>query len=139
MRRAERQAVVDRARNLCEYCRSPADYSLAAFEVEHILPSVSGGTDDLDNLAWSCPHCNSHKAAAVEAADPDSPEQNELVPLFHPRRDSWNEHFIWSSDSLTIVGTTATGRATVVRLGMNRQEAVNLRHLLAGVGLHPPD
>jgi len=45
------------------------------------------------------------------------------VPLFHPRRDRWSEHFLF--EGVRIVGTSAIGRATVQVLAMNdarRQE-----------------
>jgi hypothetical protein len=62
----------------------------------------------------------------------------ETVPLFHPRRDRWSDHFAWTDDATEIVGTTPTGRATVEKLELNREELVNLRRLLRPAGLHPP-
>jgi hypothetical protein len=44
-----------------------------------------------------------------------------------------------SEDGLLIIGRTATGRATERALHLNRQELVNLRHLLSTVGERPPD
>jgi hypothetical protein len=35
-------------------------------------------------------------------------------------------------------GRTATGRATVLALHLNRLELVNLRRVLAVIGQHPP-
>ena len=129
-----RTAVAARARGRCEYCGLPADYSSAAFEVDHILPRVALGSDHLLNLAWACPSCNDHKAAATQAPDPES---GLLVPLFHPRQDSWAEHFRWSQAGFSVEGITPIGRASVQRLQMNRTPSVNLRRILAAFDLHP--
>lgn len=87
-------------------------------------------------MALSCQGCNNRKFTATEAVDPAT---MRLVPLFHPRRDRWYEHFAWSSDGLEVLGMTATGRATVERLQLNREELLNLRGVLAAAGKHPPD
>ena len=71
----------------------------------------------------------------MTAEDPSSGEQ---VTLFNPRIEKWRKHFIWSSDSLLIVGKTAIGRATIMALEMNRQRAVNIRLSDRSVGRHPP-
>ncbi|HVG08313.1 MAG TPA: hypothetical protein VNM67_11445 [Thermoanaerobaculia bacterium] len=62
----------------------------------------------------------------------------EIVPLFHPRRDRWNDHFIWSHDFTRVVGLTPEGRATVEALQLNRPGLVNLRRALFRCGEHPP-
>jgi 5-methylcytosine-specific restriction endonuclease McrA len=79
----QKAAVARRARGLCEYCRSPTDYSPQAFSVEHILPRAAGGPTRVDNLALACQGCNNHKFTKTEAPDPTT---GEMVPLFHPRR-----------------------------------------------------
>jgi len=40
---------------------------------------------------------------------------------------------------MVIIGLTATGRATVAALHLNRPELLNLRHALYVIGLHPPE
>jgi hypothetical protein len=67
------------------------------------------------------------------------PASGHEVPLYNPRADVWSELFAWSSDLTMIVGLTSRGRATVVRLKLNRPETVALRKILVRVGLHPPD
>jgi hypothetical protein len=101
------------------------------FEVEHVVPSVAGGADDLDNLALACRACNLRKGVAVQALDALS---GEVVPLFHPRRDQWPEHFRLHLDG-RIEGRTSIGRATVARLAMNRRQAVRARRLWLGTRL----
>lgn len=76
---------------------------MARLEVEHILPRTKGGSDDESNLWLSCPLCNRHKSDRTQATDP---ETGACVPLFHPRRQRWFEHFRWSEDGLRILGLT---------------------------------
>ena len=130
-----RQRVIERAQGCCEYCRSQSAYATQSFSVEHILPRARGGTTTLDNLAQACQGCNNHKYDKTEARDPVS---GQIVPLFHPRRDHWDEHFTWSDDFTLIVGLTPTGRATIETLLLNREGVVNLRQLLYTIGKHPP-
>jgi hypothetical protein len=39
---------------------------------------------------------------------------------------------------MLIIGRTATGRATIEALHLNRPELLNLRRALRAVGAHPP-
>ncbi|MDP6353648.1 MAG: HNH endonuclease signature motif containing protein [Planctomycetota bacterium] len=131
-----RRLVADRAHGCCEYCLSQRRFSPDPFAVEHVIPESRQGPTVPDNLALSCQGCNGHKFTAIEAPDPLS---LKLVPLYHPRLDQWQDHFRWSEDFLQILGTSATGRATIVRLRLNRKEVVNLRELLTKLDKHPPD
>ena len=60
------------------------------------------------------------------------------VQFYNPRKDLWNEHFIWSEDFTEIIGKTAKGRITIIVLKLNRQRVVNLRRILVPGGEHPP-
>ena len=131
---AVRTQVVRQAGNVCEYCRYPEAFHSGRFAVDHIFPRIKGGTDDLDNLALACRSCNERKQDATHAPDPAT---ETLVPLFHPRRDKWQEHFTWSGDFLLMIGLTATGRATIVRLQTNHSGVVRQRDVLHQLGLHP--
>ena len=133
--RAVRRQVRDRARNRCEYCRHPASHACSPFVCEHILPRVHGAGNTLSELAWACPACNSHKYTKTRARDPQT---ERIVPLFNPRRQQWLRHFAWSEDFMLIIGRTATGRATVETLHLNRPELVNLRRALLAIDEHPP-
>ncbi|HET6383498.1 MAG TPA: HNH endonuclease [Armatimonadota bacterium] len=124
----------ERARGLCEYCRTPAAFSAQPFEADHILPSVKGGPTVLNNLAYSC-GCNRYKSDRTHAPDPLT---GRSVELFHPRQHVWKRHFRWSEDGTLILGRTAIGRSTVELLRMNRLALVNLRRLLILAGKHPP-
>ncbi len=123
MDRATRQLVRDRAGQRCEYCGLPQEaLPLALFHVEHVAAKQHGGTDDADNLALSCHHCNLHKGPNLTGIDP---ETRAIVRLFHPRVDVWDEHF--QLNGLVIVGLSPTGRATVRTLAMNDPQAVEAR------------
>jgi hypothetical protein len=132
VRRAE---VVARAGHRCEYCHLPVRGQVATFPIDHIVPKSAGGSNELDNLALTCPHCNAHKWMEIEYPDPQT---GELVRYFHPRRDSWSDHFEWSADRRgELVGKTAYGRATIAGLRINNPDMVELRVLLSGIGLFP--
>jgi hypothetical protein len=131
----QRIKVENRAHGYCEYCRSPAKYGVQTFECEHIIPSSQGGETTLDNLAFACGGCNRCKAARTVAIDPDS---GRITPLFNPRQQDWHSHFAWNPDFTLVIGLTATGRATVEALRLNRPGVVNLRRILLTVGEHPP-
>jgi hypothetical protein len=125
--------VEQRAGGRCEYCRMHQSLQGATFHVEHIVPRVTGGHSDPSNLAWACPGCNLHKGPQTEAVDP---ETSESVPLFHPRRDRWIDHFSWSGHSM--IGLTPTGRATVTCLRLNHERRVTIRIAEERLGLFAP-
>ena len=133
--RPVRRFVRKRARCRCEYCLHPDAYSAAPYACEHTIPHASGAGDTPDDLAWACPACNGHKSNKTHAVDPKT---KRLAPLFNPRRQKWSKHFAWSEGARTIIGLTATGRATVEALHLNSEELVNLREVLIPAGKHPP-
>jgi hypothetical protein len=49
-----RAQVAERARDVCEYCRSQGRFAMQAFSVEHIEPRSQEGRNSPDNLAWAC-------------------------------------------------------------------------------------
>ena len=131
----QRRLVTERAHRCCEYCRSQENFATDSFAVEHIVPRHKGGLTELDNLALACQGCNNHKYTKTQARDPIS---GELMPLYHPRRDRWQDHFEWNEDFTLLLGRTAIGRATIDALNLNRQRVVNLRWVLLITGKHPP-
>jgi len=130
-----RRAVIARAGNRCEYCRSPDRYTPDLFPIDHIQPQARGGGSRLANLAYACAACNGRKYTAVTARDPVT---GERVPLYHPRQHRWDEHFAWSEEGYLVIGRTPVGRATIARLDLNRPRLVLLRQLLQRIGEHPP-
>ena len=89
-----------------------------------------------NNLCFACRRCNEFRSSATAACDPLT---GEIVPLFHPRIQMWNEHFAWEASGTRIIGLTAIGRATVVALNMNNAVIVDARRRWVGVGWHPPE
>lgn len=133
--KAVRELVAERAGRCCEYCFTQKRYCTDSFSVDHINPRVAGGADAPSNLAYCCLGCNNIKHRAVSAVDPTL---GMPVDLFHPRLDAWTDHFTWSPDFLKMIGKTPKGRATIDRLQLNREGAVNLREALVLTGRHPP-
>jgi hypothetical protein len=128
-----RRLVIQRAVGRCEYCGLSQEGQEATFHIDHIAPLAAGGETVADNLALACVSCSLRKAARQTAIDPQSGEE---VALYNPRRDTWREHFQW--DGVYLVGLTATGRATVEALNMNRVLILAIRREEAAVGRHPP-
>ena len=117
-----RNLVRHRADNRSEYCLLRQEHSHLAHHIEHIVAKQHGGSDDLGNLALACHRCNLCKGPNLTGFDRQS---GRIVPLFHPRRDRWTEHFAWRGPR--IEGLTAIGRATVLVLGMNDARRLDLR------------
>ena len=63
------------------------------------------------------------------------PTTGQLVPLFHPRRDVWTEHF--RLDGARIVPLTPQGRATAELLQFNASPRLRRRLLLLSEGRYP--
>lgn len=130
-----RATVERRARHWCEYCLCPLSATTEFFVIEHIFPRTRGGLTTPDNLALACSGCNGHKYDKIEGIDSVSAS---IVPLYHPRQDTWREHFAWEEDYTHLIGLSPTGRATIAALHLNRNGVINLRFLLLLAGLHPP-
>ena len=126
--------VRNRAGNACEYCQLPQEWQEATFHIDHIKPRAAGGDASLDNLALACVTCSLRKAARIRVPDPAT---GRSVRLFHPRHDSWNEHFGFTR-TWRIRAISSVGRATVRALGMNRPAVVAIRQELAAIGRFPP-
>lgn len=120
--------------NCCAYCHTPEHLTVAIFEIEHILPLVAGGETELPNLCLSCPTCNRYKAARLTAVDPLT---RDTVPLFHPQKAQWADHFTWNDDKTELLGLTPTGRATIDTLRINRPQLVRVRRMWVKMGEHP--
>lgn len=125
--RALRRVVRQRAKNRCEYCGChQEDLPFVTFHVEHIVAKQHGGSDDESNLCLACHWCNFFKGPNL-ATHVDG----QLVPLFHPRQQQWNEHFAVEEDR--IVGLTPIGRGTVELLNMNDEDRREFRQAASEV------
>ena len=133
MKKATAELVRDRAHDRCEYCRMPQAYDDLPFQYEHIIAKQHGGTDDEQNLARACVHCNLYKGTNLSGFDAQT---GKVVRLFDPRRQKWSRHFEWHGALLE--GKTLTGRATVRVLQINLPIRVALRQSLIDNGVFPP-
>lgn len=127
-------AVAQRAAHRCEYCHAPEAIFNFPFEVEHVIPVSRGGADAVLNLALACRSCNLHKADSISGVDEAT---GNVVPLFHPRDDFWDEHFQADTATGELRGLTPTGCATVSALQMNSPDQLSARRLWMRLGLFP--
>lgn len=128
-----RRRVILRAGHRGEYCGLAQEGQEATFHIDHIMPVAAGGPTVLENLALACVSCSLRKAARRSGLDP---ETGRSIPLFHPRRQRWADHFRWQG--VEVLGLTATGRATIAALQLNRPLILAIRAEEAARGRHPP-
>jgi len=124
--------LASRKRDLRILPDAPGRASVAVPDRSHHRPAAPRG-DLPENLALSCLRCNSHKSPNLSGYDW---ETGEVVRLFHPRRDDWDEHFAWDGPQLR--GRTQIGRVTIDVLTINEPSYVELRASLIIEGLFPP-
>ncbi len=129
---ALREQVRRRAKNCCEYCQMPSSCTRLPHEVDHIRARKHRGPTKLGNLGWCCAQCNNRKGSDVSAYIPNT---DELVRLFHPRRDKWHDHFEW--DGPVLRGKTGIAEATIELLKINSDSRVGHRRMLIDLGLFP--
>lgn len=130
-----RQKIIEQSRNRCGYCLGEQRYIFAPLEIDHILPTAEGGTDDEENLWMACRLCNSHKGTKTHGIDIYSKRK---TPLFNPRKQKWKRHF-YIVNGIEIVGKTAIGRVTVEVLQMNNRLAITVRENWLVAGWYPPE
>lgn len=130
-----RDRVAHQAGYRCGYCLTAEAIVGTPMELDHLIPEALGGLTEEDNLWLDCSLCNDCKSGRIAALDP---ETGDMVRLFNPRHQVWSEHFRWTPEGDRILGFTATGRATVAALRMNRPALVRARQLWVQVGWHPP-
>ena len=128
-----RRLVIQRADNRCEYCGISQIGQVATFHIDHIIPVVARGETIAENLALACVSCSLRKGARQNLEDL---ETGKVVSIFNPRQQAWKEHFAWND--VQVVGLTATGRATVQALDLNRATMLAIRAEEELLGRHPP-
>ena len=119
------------------FARNPAastatfrhEFAEYPFHIDHIIAEKHGGKTEPGNLALSCFYCNTSKGPNIAGIDRPT---GELTPLYHPRKQDWNEHFRW--DGPLLVGLTAIGRVTAHVLNINDAAALNIRRFLMTEG-----
>jgi hypothetical protein len=134
MKRSTRLFVRQRAGDRCEYCQLHESDRPLGFHIEHIVAKKHRGSDDVNNLAWSCFECNLGKSSNLSGRDIVT---GRIVVLFNPRRQRWARHFAW--DGAVLAGLTPCGRATIDVLNINAPHRIELRELLIAGGVFPPE
>ena len=130
-----RQQVITEADYRCEYCKASSRVTGIPLVMEHIFPKSLGGDDNRINLAASCYRCNEFKGVKTHAVDP---ENGQFSLLFNPQTQDRNNEFVWGNGGTHIIGLTASGRATVIALRLNNEQAVEARMIWIEFGWHPP-
>ena len=59
-------------------------------EIDHVISRKHGGTSDPENLAFACYLCNRYQGSDIASLHPAT---GDLVRLFDPRKDHWEDHF----------------------------------------------
>jgi hypothetical protein len=131
MARIRREFLLKRARNRCEYCHTPESRLSLVLQIEHIVARQHGGSDAESNLAMACAHCNQLKGPNVASIDALT---GNLIRLFNPRMDQWNDHFRLGRDS-KLSGGTDVGRVTIALLGLNDALMMRKRRALRRLGV----
>lgn len=130
-----RQRLLAADDHRCAYCLTTTANSGVRMTVDHIFPESKGGKTEFENLCSCCRACNEFKGDTTRAVDPLT---GEMVSLFHPRQQSWREHFTWDPAGIYVLGKSPTGRATIAQLQMNNGAIVEARQRWVSVGWHPP-
>lgn len=131
-----RARIRRRAQQVCEYCHLPQRASILPHQIDHIIAQQHLGADDENNLCLCCLRCNLKKGPNIASTDPGAGSEHHIVPLFHPRKQRWQEHFRLREDG-RIEGVTPEGRATVRLLDFNAEDRVQLRRVLMRQGWRP--
>jgi hypothetical protein len=128
-----RRLVIERARGSCEYCFLPQQESFYPHEIDHIIPVKHRGGTTEENLCLACFECNRSKGSDFASFEP---ETSEIIPLFNPRQQIWQEHF--ELNGASIIPLSAVGRVTEFVLKLNSPTRLIERQILLDAGRYPP-
>lgn len=127
-----RTSVIERAKNLCEYCLLQDSVAFFSFQIDHIISVKHGGKTILDNLAYSCIFCNRNKGSDLGSV---LLPNLDLIRFYHPRIDTWKDHFRYVG--ATVKPKTNIGRVTIKILEMNHPGRIAERQLFIQAGVFP--
>ena len=126
--------IMQKTIRYCEFCHIPE--GILPLHVLNLPRQKKDTPNALQNYCVICEHCYKAKGNRVEGVDPRS---GKIIPLFHPRKDIWKQHFSWEIDHITIKGLTIVGRATVAITRMNSESMLERRKQGLRDGWHQPD
>ena len=131
---ALRSEVARRAQHRCEYCLIHEPDIAFRLQVDHIISRKHGDLSGLENLAYTCVLCNRSKGSDIASIDG---RNDEIVRLFHPRRDLWFEPF--RVDGNLIRALSDEGSVTAELLRFNAPERLAERSLLQTLSSYPSE
>lgn len=117
--RSIRLFVQQRANFACEYCGVSEIDTGGELTIDHFQPLSHGGTDDINNLIYSCIRCNQYKRDYWPASAANS-------VLWDPRSDGFDQHFLLVASG-SIEPLTAKGAFTIKLLRLNRPRLIEHR------------
>ena len=129
-----RRIVAENSRYRCSYCQSQQNIMGTALTIDHIVPESLGGATSEDNMCLACWDCNLIKGNRTTAVNPQT---GEIVRLFHPNQQVWENHFYWNEAGTHVLGITPIGKATTLALKLNRPTLLLSRQYWIQAGWHP--
>lgn len=118
---SQRERIRQRYAYSCGYCGVRESDVGATLTVDHHHPIVHGGTNNDENLVYSCHRCNEHKGSYWHEA------QIPYIRLLHPLEDNLTLHLREQQNS-QFIGKTPEGRFYIQRLRLNRPQLIEHRH-----------
>ncbi len=129
---SSRKFIRKRADYKCEYCLICEDDTFFSCQIDHVISIKHGGSNEHENLAYSCIYCNRNKGSDLGSI---LLPNKTLIRFFNPRMDNWSEHFYL--DGAVIEPKTDIGKVTVKILELNNVERILERLELQEVGRYP--
>jgi hypothetical protein len=126
MRRSLRQSVRLSYQFCCGYCGVSETNMGAEMTVDHFVPRIQGGEDDLDNLVYCCHACNEFKG--------DYWSESDDLSLLHPQRNDTTLHYRLDTEG-RLVALTSRGAKHIEVLHLNRPELIAFRLEQAEIAL----
>lgn len=107
-----RDRVRAQARDRCGYCLSTQRLVLGPLEIEHMIPTARGGTDDEENLWLACRLCDGFKGVQTHGVDPLTGRRmklftpppttlDEALPMDCRRDRHRGSHSVWACDGIS--------------------------------------
>lgn len=127
-----RKQISARANLACEYCLIHEDDTYFGCQIDHIISIKHGGSNEVDNLAYSYVFCNRHKGSDIGSIILNS---DRFIRFYNPRLDQWNQHF--QLNGSVIEPITDIGEVTVKILKMNHIDRILERNLLIQLNRYP--
>ena len=131
-----RARVRAQARNRCGYFQSQQQYVLGLLEIDHIVPTARGGTDDEENLWLACRLCNGFKGTQAEETGWTIAERTALprstTSPRRPRADPCprvSNYYDFLEADLTIVALELTSKVCRFNVTLKRSDGVICPHL----------